>query len=246
MISKVTNRGRYYHPLLGIVAWLLLCSLPFTTGAKQSGEQLLEKRCTLCHDKPEPGKFTQDEWVRQIKDMAPNAGLNKAEIETVLQFVTSHAKQASTVVSMAKERRLFEGKCSQCHTTNRVFLESLTPKSRRHIVLRMQGRAQGWISPQEAGQILDFLNKGAPGAKKPPKRRSVNGGAEQVFQERCTACHTMERVFSKMQLNDGKNSVGNWTHIVNRMQQKAPDWITKKEAEQILRYLQTLNPMPPN
>jgi mono/diheme cytochrome c family protein len=172
--------------------------------------------------------------------MAPMAGLNKKEKSEVLSFLRSHSQKAEGMLSSAEEQKLFAQKCSLCHTEQRVFLEPLTPKSRRHIVLRMQERAPDWISPKEAERILAYLDQGAPESKKPVKKK-VNGGASTIFRERCTACHSLERVYLKL---DKKGSAGSaWIHIVKRMREKAPEWISEKEAKKIMKYLATLKPV---
>lgn len=227
------------HMLLLVVTMAAL--QPAVSSAESPGKQILQQRCALCHAAPDPKSLTSEEWVVTLKSMAPNAGLDSEETANVLDFVSRHAKQAEVIVSMAKERKLFEDKCSECHTTARVFLEPLTSESRRHIVMRMQQYAPNRISVHDAHEILEFLNHGAPEARRPPPREPItDGGPAATFRERCTACHTAERVF--LLLKEGKNNgtAPPWLHIVNRMQNKAPDWISKAEARDILEYLQTL------
>ena len=219
--------------LLGVnIAW-----------ANDEGEKTFKKRCGQCHALPSPEKLSSEEWVLRLEMMAPMAGLKKKQKSEVLSFLQSHSKKASTLVSMSRERKLFEDKCSLCHSSQRVFLEPLTPESRRHIVLRMQERASDWISPQEAERILAYLDQGAPGIKK-PKKKKINGGTDAVFRERCTGCHSLERIY--LELEEHKQLAGKsagWMHIVKRMREKAPDWMTSKEAEKIVKYLSSLKPV---
>ena len=221
--------------------WLLATCFIFVvgvsvvSGAEKTGESIFRKQCSQCHDLPDPRKLTAEGWVKQLNLMAPMSGLNKKQKARVLGFLQSHSKRAIKVVSMANDRRLFEAKCTLCHNTNRILLEPLTPKSRHHIVLRMQRRAPaGWITTAEANRILNYLERGAPGTKK-PVRKPINGGAKVAFQKRCSACHTLERVYLKLGKSRGKAQV--WMHIVKRMRQKSPTWISKAEANQILKYL---------
>ena len=211
--------------------------------AEEPGEKLFKKRCSQCHTLPSPDKLTSEEWVPRLDMMAPMAGLKKEQKIEVLNFLQGHSKKASTLVSMSRERQLFEEKCSLCHSPQRVFLQPLTRESRHHIVLRMQERASGWISPQEAERILAYLDQGAPGIKK-PERKKINGGAAAVFRERCTGCHSLERIYLELEQHTqlaGKSA--GWMHIVKRMREKAPDWMTAKEAGQIVKYLSSLKPV---
>ena len=231
------------------IQWLgLLAATVFVFGstavwAEEPGEKTFNKRCSQCHALPSPEKLTSEEWVARLDMMAPMAGLKKKQKTEVLSFLQSHSKQASTQVSMSRERQLFEEKCSLCHSPQRVFLRPLTPESRRHIVLRMQERASGWISPREAERILAYLDQGAPGIKK-PERKKINGGTAAVFRERCTGCHSLERIYLELEEHTqlaGKSA--GWMHIVKRMREKAPDWMTAQEAGQIVEYLKSLKPV---
>ena len=228
----------FLWPLLG--GFILLLTTPLSGWAAQpEGEKIFEKRCGGCHDLPDPNKPPPEGWDKRLDLMAPMAGLNKKEKNEVLNFLRSHSQKAEGMLSAAEERKLFMQKCSLCHSEQRVFLEPLTPESRRHIVLRMQERAPDWISPKDAERILAYLDQGAPGGKKPVKKK-VNGDAGKIFRERCSACHNLERVYLALEKKESAGSA--WMHIVKRMRQKAPEWISPKEAEQIAQYLKSLKP----
>lgn len=230
---------------------ILAVLLALTWGGPQAwaatnGAKIFEKRCSQCHDLPNPDKPPPEGWVKRLDLMAPMAGLSKEEKAEVLSYLLSHSKTAEQALSVAQERKVFEQKCSLCHSTARIFAEKLTPESRRHIVLRMKERAPDWISPKDAEVILDFLRK----AKKPvvampkvgPKRVETAGlPPQEVFRTRCSACHTLERVYLKLEEAGPKADV--WAHIVSRMRKKNPEWISKQEAEKILGYLQSLRPV---
>ncbi len=228
-----TQIGRWFFA----TCFIFVVGVSVASGANEDGESIFRKQCSQCHDLPDTKKLTAEGWVKRLNLMAPMAGLNKKQKAKVLSFLQSHSKQATKVVSLADDKRLFEEKCTLCHNTNRILLEPLTPKSRRHIVLRMQQRAPaGWITAAEGNRILKFLEKGAPGVKK-PVRKAINGGAKVIFQKRCSTCHSLERVYLKLGKSKGKDKGKAWMHIVDRMQKKSPQWIDKAEAKQILKYL---------
>ncbi len=224
-----------------VVGFLLGIIQASGVSAAQSGKEILENRCIMCHDLPDPDQLSKEEWVLQLETMGDLAGLSGSEKGKVLDYVTSHEKKAVTIVSMAQERKLFETKCSLCHTTNRVLLMPLTPDSRQHIVKRMQKRAPNWISEDDVHEIMEYLNHGAPESEK-PEHKPVTGGPAVVFRERCTACHTAERVYLALRKSNEQGTAMVWGHIVNRMREKAPEWITEREAKQILEYLSSIRP----
>ena len=114
--------------------------------------------------------------------------------------------------------------------------------SNERIIYTNPIKQPGWISPEEAHEILEYLNQGAPEAEK-PVRQEATGGPSDVFRQRCTACHTPERVFKMVQIAKEADQAPQWMHIVKRMRQKAPEWITEDEAVKIVEFLQTLKPV---
>ncbi len=204
--------------------------------AGQTGQEIMENRCTMCHALPDPASLSKEQWGMTLEAMAGFAGLSAKEKSSILEYVTSHEQKAVTITSMAQEQKTFERKCSLCHTTNRVLLMPLTPVTRQHVVKRMQARAPDLISENDVHEILEYLNHGTPGSTR-PERKTVTGGAEETFRERCTACHTAERVYLKLQQGNKTGTAIVWGHVVNRMREKAPEWITEQEAGQILEYL---------
>ena len=216
---------------------------PLVAGAANpetsAGEKVFKSQCGQCHALPDPQKLTAEQWVLQLESMAPMTGLKAREKTDVLGYLQAHSQKVATIMAMAKEKRLFEQKCGLCHTPDRIFLEPLTDQSRRHIVQRMRERAPNWISEKDMHEILEFLAHGAPEAKRP--ERKAAGGGEALLRERCSACHTLERVYLEVEKSKGRAPA--WLHIVKRMQEKTPQWITPAEAGDIVKYLQSLKPV---
>lgn len=225
------------------VGCVLLAAVSAASHAQEPpGKATFEQRCKQCHALPDPKKLTDEQWVVRLDLMAPMAGLRPGEKSDVLQFLQSHNEAAVTVASMAREKRLFEEKCGLCHTTDRVFLVKLTTETRKHVIDEMRERAPDWISEKEAHEIVEYLVHGAPEAKK-PVRKEVKGGSAVAFRERCSACHTLERVYLELEKSKDGNKAPTWLHIVKRMREKAPEWIDEKEAREIVTYLKTLKPV---
>jgi len=213
---------------------LFICLFaPVMAISSEPGQSVFEARCQRCHDLPDPGKPPEMGWEKRLKLMAKLAKLTPEEKAGVLSYLQSHSKKAEKTVSLADERRLFEQKCSLCHTLDRIFLEPLNEKSRQHIVKRMQEKSPGWISKDEAKQVLDYLSK----APKVERKKKATDVPAEIFQERCSACHTLERVYSKLKSEKG---AAPWMHIVQRMQKKAPQWLSEKDAKLVIQYLKSI------
>lgn len=232
---------------LGVILILAvgLVLAPLAAGAADpaaiTGEKVFKSQCGQCHALPDPEKLTAEQWVLRIEEMAPMAGLKSGEKTEVLGFLQGHSRKVVKIMSMAEEKRLFEQKCGLCHTPDRVFLEPLSGESLRHVVLRMRERAPGWISAEELQEIMEYLSHGAPESKRPEKKPVA--GSEALFRDRCSTCHTLERVY--LELEEAKGKAPPWLHVVKRMQEKAPQWITPGEAGEIVKYLQTLKAVKP-
>ena len=223
-----------------VITLMLIASVSL---AQDPGDQILEEKCTMCHDKPDPAKLTQEEWVIKVDEMAPNAGLSSAETSTVLDYVSSHAKGAAAVLSMVNEKKLFDEKCSLCHTTDRALIMPMTADSVREIVSRMQAMAAswfmagGWITNDEAEEISEYLVHGAPESTRPKRSELATSDPYEMFLQRCTACHTAEKIFVLLESDRGGKTVTKWAEVVDEMQEKAPDWIIKSEAKTITSFL---------
>lgn len=207
-------------------------------GLAAEGETQFEQRCAQCHDAADPAGPARD-WFDRLEAMGPLGELEAEQRMEVLDFLRHHERRTTEMIALAEEKQLFEDKCSMCHTTDRVFLEPMTPETRRHIVLRMQERAPDWISPDEAEQILAYLGQTEPVEFVKPAEARMEPGT--VFRERCSVCHTLERVYLHLEESEDVGPV--WLHIVQRMRSKAPEWIDEDEARMIMEYLEGLKPV---
>lgn len=202
-----------------------------------TGKALFEKRCVVCHKLPDPDQPPSVGWEQQLDLMAPLARLEKDQKANILDYLLSHSRTAAMEASLEEDRELFEEKCSRCHTLDRIFLIPLEGEALGHVISRMQSRSgTDWLSDKEVEQILAYLEN-APRTV-PSKALSEDASPEQIFVVRCSACHTLERVFQK--LEEGADGTEFWSHTVSRMRGKSPQWLSESEADQILAYLQSI------
>jgi len=227
-MQGIVKRFKYFCCAVVISGFLS----PSLAQSEESGKQLFESRCQKCHDLPNPDTTPAMGWKKRLKLMGKLAKLSPEQKTEVLGYLQGHTKKAAKTMSLAEERHLFEQKCSLCHTLDRVYLTPLTDETRKHIVKRMKGKIPGWISEEEALLIVDYLSK----APKVERSKKSKGKANEIFVERCSACHSLERVYTKMKTD----KVPAWTHIIQRMQSKAPQWLSSNEAKLVVEYLQSI------
>lgn len=221
---------------VGIAMYLL--AAPALSGVEE-GEAVFSKRCQTCHKLPDPNKPPKDGWAKRLDQMAPMAGLKKEQKQSVLEFLLYHSKDKEKDAALAEDRAFFENKCSYCHALDRVFLMPLSEENRRHVVERMQNRAgPDWLSDADAERILAYLAKITPKMQEPERLDGKDG--HEIMKARCTACHSLERIF--LELDENADDPELWTHVVSRMRSKAPQWISETEAQSVIEYLKTLEP----
>jgi len=224
---------RLHVPLLAIFLSLgpaVICL------ADSPGKAVFEERCQRCHTLPNPSEPPEMGWEARLQLMAKVANLTPTQKDEVLSYLQSHSQTAEKSVSFADEKLLFESKCSLCHTLDRIFLTPLDEESRQHIVKRMSDKAPGWITQEESDLILDYLGR-MPSVKRASK---ATDKADDIFRERCSACHSLERVYSRLVAGDASS----WSHIVQRMQSKAPQWLSKEDADKVVEYLRSIVSAP--
>lgn len=236
--------------MLRVIKILLWCvvfqgvtvALSAAWAAAPEGQSLFEKRCSACHKLPDPGQPPPKGWAEQLELMAPLARLKKDQKQSVLDYLTSHSQQAAMESALDEDRMLFESKCSRCHTLNRVLLMPLRGESLKHVVNRMQSRSgTDWLSDEDVERVLAYLET-VPGEAAQPEPLGSAASPAEIFDARCSACHTLERIFRK--LGDDTEGPAAWSHTVSRMREKAPQWMTEAEAGQILEYLQAASRAP--
>ncbi len=221
------------------ICLIFLLALPTAWSASVDGQSLFEKRCAACHQLPDINKPPPEGWEKRLQLMAPLAKLKSNQKAAVLEYLSAHVEESIMSASLAEDKAFFEKKCSQCHTLDRIFLEPLTDESRLHVVNRMQARSgTDLLSDEDVERILNYLSNTIFEVPTPP---NVTDGADgkELFAIRCQACHTMERI--SFHLGKDHAMKMDWSHIVNRMRGKAPQWMTDDESIKIAQYLQSLN-----
>lgn len=227
----VTAKILVWSLVLGIV----LAAFSTVLAAADDGQGLFEKRCTACHKLPDPGQPPPRGWAEQLELMAPLARLKEDQKQSVLDYLMTHSQQAAMAASLDEDRELFLEKCSRCHSPERVLLSPLQGESLRHVVNRMQNRSgTDWLSDQDVERVLVYLDTVSRGAE-PVDSLSSDAAPAEMFDKRCSACHTLERIFQY--LGDDGKAADFWSHTVSRMRGKAPQWLSESEADEILTYL---------
>jgi len=219
-----------------IVIVILIYSQATFSSDDDRGKALFEKRCHNCHGLPDPSKPPEGGWENRLEKMAKLARLKKSQKAEVLAFLQRHSQDESIKKVVADDQRLLTQKCTVCHTLGRIELEKFDGDTGKHILDRMQSFAgTDKITNDDLSRVLSYL-QGKPGLPKP--QRIKTSDPAELFRARCTACHSLERIFRRVRAEGTTDAT--WLHIISRMKDKAPDWITDNESEQLLDYLKSL------
>ena len=207
---------------------------------QNSGQAVFEARCHQCHKQPDPSQPPPEGWQKKLDKMSVFARLKKQQKADVLAYLQKHSQQESIKAVVANDQLLLKEKCTVCHLMGRIVLEGLDGDAGKHILERMQSYAgANTITDDELNRIFAYMQNGTELAK--PERVETSDPAK-LLAARCTACHSLERVFTKLQSKD--NTDATWTHIISRMRGKAPDWVSEDEAAMLANYISTLGSSP--
>jgi len=229
----------YKRSVSSILLVGLLMFVSTAWSAEMDGRNLFEKRCAACHKLPDPGQPPATGWAQQLELMAPLARLKKEQKQDVLDYLLSHTRSESMTAALDEDRAFLAEKCAHCHTLERIFLSRLRGDDLQHVVSRMQNRSgTDWLSDNDVDRVLGYLNR-APDTAIPAVQIDATSSAEEIFSARCSACHTLERIFDN--LDSSENSEEFWSHTVSRMRGKAPQWMGESEADKILDYLRSVS-----
>jgi len=207
---------------------------------ENAGQALFEARCHTCHKQPDPTTPPPDGWVKKLDKMSIFARLKNKQKEDVLAYLLHHSQDEMIKSVVADDQQLLKEKCTACHSMGRIVLEKFDGDIGQHILDRMQSYAgTSQITNDELNRILAYLQDQPPLPK--PERVETSDPA-QLLATRCTACHSLERVFAKIRA-DG-NTDATWMHIISRMREKAPDWVSEDEAAKLADYITALETDP--
>jgi len=235
------------HIVSNLIKYVIFAGLLFlfsnAWSASSTGQELFEKRCVACHKLPNPAVEPTVGWEQQLEVMGALARLKKGQKEEVLAYLQTHSRAAAMDAALDEDQVLFEEKCSRCHSLDRIFLEPLRGEDLQHVVSRMQNKSgTDWLSDEEVERVLEYLTS-APRETVAAVALDDSTTPDQIFAVRCSGCHSLERIFSK--LGESADTADFWSHTVSRMRGKAPQWMPESEAIQILEYLRTIEPASP-
>ena len=65
----------------------------------EKAEELFSTRCTVCHQRRIPDKYTINQWRSLLKVMGPRTGLPKANQQLILKYLQYQARDANELAS---------------------------------------------------------------------------------------------------------------------------------------------------
>ncbi len=112
-------------------------------------------------------------------------------------------KVSSFPANVQQEYKLFQNKCSECHTTAKALQHVQTPDLAKFWVLQMQAMSAADITDKQATEIIDFINNeqlhqpkkqpsetGSGMTTSPTDKVAILAGKEFFNTEMCGVCHS--------------------------------------------------------
>lgn len=197
------------------------------------GDALINARCTVCHtreriDLKQSNGADRDAWVTTVDRMISyGAQLDEAEREAVLNFLTGTAAAPSAPPPTSLDgETLITTRCTVCHTRERIDTASKDAAGWTATIDRMISYG-AQLGPDEREALIGYLaERGATAAP------STTAGldAEGLINERCTVCHSRERIDAA-----SKDAAG-WAATVDRMIGYGAQ-LSGAERDQVITYL---------
>jgi mono/diheme cytochrome c family protein len=171
---------------------------------------LYEQKCLYCHsdELTQHAEFTAEQWVKQVERMRGKAQvfITRADARVLTQFILTTLRLHLTPAPTAKPP-----------TTT----QPPTPQP----VVAVAEKLPPLLLPQ-----LPPMPPMPPAEESPDDERLDAQGAELISQ-RCSKCHTLNRVFGKL------DSLERSLSTVARMRAKTGSGITHEDAARIERFL---------
>ena len=149
-----------------------------------------------------------------------------------LAAVPAAAQQAANALPPGDGRDLVAVACTQCHALTVILAMRDGPIGwKRHVHHMVMRGAQ--LNARETDTVLAYLDANfGPGQRMPPAKPVAlpAGPGKELVEQRCTACHDLERVTAaKREKKEWESVVAN---MLERFGLQAPD-----EAQAISAYL---------
>jgi len=138
----------------------------------------------------------------------------------VLAFSQTQTPQKPSKVEKPKEPTAFEKRCSVCHSLERVRVDM------EKMIKEMHKKAGVSISDSSIQEIEQTFTL-----------KPVEESHKALFQEKCSSCHSLDRVVNAHQTGDEAEM----KKIIERMAEKEKSGISKEEKEKIHQSMKMLN-----
>lgn len=223
------------------------------------GRGLLEQRCQKCHalERIFTAVKTEDEWTKTVNTMMlRDPAIKEDEAAQIIFYLsTGRAVKPSPQAMLLVGMNLTDTKCGRCHMLERLYHERRTAEQWTTLVDRMVGIEPAWISVEDAKTIKEYLihfhgkaeeRKTSAGLKESKRDLSVtreitppepNLTAEEIFQTRCSECHTHDRIYAKSR--DIGADKQKWQIVLEKMRKNGAP-LTDTEIPKMIEYLAAL------
>jgi len=79
--------NKYYIYFL-VFAVIVISAIFAGIHVSAANQNLMQQKCTKCHALKVPDNYTKEEWKKNVERMAPKAGLNAKEIQSIIDLNT--------------------------------------------------------------------------------------------------------------------------------------------------------------
>ena len=209
----------------GLLTCLVLLAVP--AQAASPAQKLYEGKCLYCHSGASAGRvrLRPAEWRRLVERMRSHAPLliSARDQEVIVRYLVSELKlvpkESSHAVSHS--RREPESPPSETKTENVPLLAAA-----------VADRPAAPSSTSDASANAQSPSSTEPTDPPPtPEDFEADAAGPRLLAEKCSKCHTVNRVYTKIQ------SVAFGNSVIDRMRRKAGSGISPADADLLKRFI---------
>ncbi|MBZ0270493.1 cytochrome c [bacterium] len=251
--AKRTRRVRWFAGVWSAVT--LVAAVPILASVALSAHEwhawrtdpdweLFRDTCSECHAVSRPQRFAKspEQWRRTVDTMLakdPDYGklITEEERKRIAALLIRHRS--------AGAKELFEIRCNACHQAGVIdAYRDLDEEALRDLLGRHVLTHNYYVQTWEGDLIYNAIRERFAAM---PRGETVSDvGSQRLFERRCNVCHTVG--FRYRTMFDRPRTPAEWYEIIERMRQKAPDFILETEIASLLAHImrieETGRPVP--
>ena len=223
---------------LSVVAGVAVLLIVFLGGHErlawrlERAHDVEEAQCGKCHaaDRPHLYAKSPEAWRKTVHGMlTQNKSLGDPAKEKAIADMIIHRRSLTP-------GEAFRNRCGSCHDAKVV--DAYLGLSDRALEMLVRGHViehNYAVRTWEGEMVLEYLKQRRAQVRPGSSVAAGDPESQDLFEYSCRACHTIS--FSYKSMFEKPRTDAQWSEVVERMRQKAPDTIGSEDAPRLVRQI---------